>query len=691
MAEVGVEVGIDGKAFNQSVKQMETSINSLGKSIEKTFSESSRSVETFKGTLAGLAAFKAGELIVSGFNKIGQAISDSIGIAAEKEVELAKLENALIRAGLGGKKAVENFSDFADAIEKTTKFTDEAALSSVSLLANLTKLDQNGIKVAVKSATDLAAVLGTDLDSATRILIKASEGSVTALQRQGIAIEKGKTNAETYANTLKAIEKFAGAAATETNTFSGAFGQLAKASENVLESLGNIVVKNPLIIGIFKTLTESLGGLDDSVKESFSSLQSFFNGGINFSLAFSKAFIDSLDFIYKAVRGIGVGIINFVTGPIRVFARALIEVADIGGQALSVFDDKLGASVQKTVSKARQMSEALEKGLNIGEAFTDDSFLTKASKNLDSFAVKANSFYVEQGSQSEANKNKRIQDEQEASAQILAERQKLLFDISALEAQVANEKQFGQAALEVLDPTAEAELVFQREQAKAVAELEVQLQKNKELTDIENKRLADKQAKLNEELKSTQNFNNLQNTLTKNARAQELSDRNAFYNSAISLSTAKNKELAAIGKAFAIQNAIMQGYEAVQGSYRFGALTGGPFLGATFAAIAAAATAANVAKIAGVQFAEGGIVPGNSYTGDNVAARLNSSEMVLNRQQQAQLFRQANGEGGSNDSLLGAISALGDRIERMNITVVANGRELARLMNEEKRSGFAFS
>ena len=39
----------------------------------------------------------------------------------------------------------------------------------------------------------------------------------------------------------------------------------------------------------------------------------------------------------------------------------------------------------------------------------------------------------------------------------------------------------------------------------------------------------------------------------------------------------------------------------------------------------------------------GGIVPGDSYTGDNVPARVNSGEMILNRQQQARLFELANG------------------------------------------------
>lgn len=42
-------------------------------------------------------------------------------------------------------------------------------------------------------------------------------------------------------------------------------------------------------------------------------------------------------------------------------------------------------------------------------------------------------------------------------------------------------------------------------------------------------------------------------------------------------------------------------------------------------------------------FATGGVVPGNSFSGDNVLARVNSGEMILNRAQQARLFDIAEG------------------------------------------------
>ncbi len=49
-------------------------------------------------------------------------------------------------------------------------------------------------------------------------------------------------------------------------------------------------------------------------------------------------------------------------------------------------------------------------------------------------------------------------------------------------------------------------------------------------------------------------------------------------------------------------------------------------------------------------FAQGGIVAGNDFVGDNVPAFVNSGEMILNRNQQARLFELANSGGTTNNT-----------------------------------------
>ena len=61
-------------------------------------------------------------------------------------------------------------------------------------------------------------------------------------------------------------------------------------------------------------------------------------------------------------------------------------------------------------------------------------------------------------------------------------------------------------------------------------------------------------------------------------------------------------------------------------------------LGAIVASAISAASKPNIQK-----FADGGIVGGSSFTGDRVVANVNSGEMILNKTQQARLFKIANG------------------------------------------------
>ena len=96
---------------------------------------------------------------------------------------------------------------------------------------------------------------------------------------------------------------------------------------------------------------------------------------------------------------------------------------------------------------------------------------------------------------------------------------------------------------------------------------------------------------------------------------------------------------------------------------------GAPLAIAAGAALVAASSAmtANLQKAnEPARFATGGIVGGNSFMGDRVPALLNSGEMVLNKQQQSNLFAIANG-----NTKAGTVRVTGETIVRGRDIVIA--------------------
>lgn len=128
--------------------------------------------------------------------------------------------------------------------------------------------------------------------------------------------------------------------------------------------------------------------------------------------------------------------------------------------------------------------------------------------------------------------------------------------------------------------------------------------------------------------------------LKKNAQKKDVENTKSSLGVIAGLHTSNIKELFYIGKAAAIAQATINGFEAVTKAFA----VGGP-LGFILGPLVAVATAAQVAGIAAQQpgFATGGVVGGNSLQGDNVPIRVNSREAVMTLEQQQNLFDIANG------------------------------------------------
>jgi protoporphyrinogen oxidase len=125
------------------------------------------------------------------------------------------------------------------------------------------------------------------------------------------------------------------------------------------------------------------------------------------------------------------------------------------------------------------------------------------------------------------------------------------------------------------------------------------------------------------------------------------------------------------------------------------ALALGPIAGPPLAAKVNALGAINVATILATAikgYQDGGVVPGTSYSGDSVLARVNSAEVIMNRNQQANtLMAIANGGMGSSSRVEALLERLVEATENHAHPINIDGRALASAVRSQVQSGFRLS
>jgi TP901 family phage tail tape measure protein len=172
--------------------------------------------------------------------------------------------------------------------------------------------------------------------------------------------------------------------------------------------------------------------------------------------------------------------------------------------------------------------------------------------------------------------------------------------------------------------------------------------------------------------KKEQEFDNAKKEFKKKTNEEIERDQADTLTTIATLASSNNKALATIGKAAALTQIAIDGPVAV--TKAFSAFPP-PFNFAAAAAVGAAVSA-QAAKVAGVQFENGGPVGGTngaSVGGDNRVATIRDGEFVLNGQDQKVLF----------DALKSGNLGGGD------IIIKIDEREIARAVRNQKQQGFA--
>jgi hypothetical protein len=171
-------------------------------------------------------------------------------------------------------------------------------------------------------------------------------------------------------------------------------------------------------------------------------------------------------------------------------------------------------------------------------------------------------------------------------------------DIDAINAKINEQIAIIMQQTLVADQEGKRQLLNQNMLTKGM--IDIKKREKDELKKIEDKAKAENEKRVAKEISAIQD----RYALEKSLNEEKARNVESTLNYISSLSTAKNKQLAAIGKASAIASAYINTYAAANVALK----SAPPPFNFGLAALVTAAGLANVAKIVGVQLAEGGIV-----------------------------------------------------------------------------------
>lgn len=741
MAETSIKISLElvdkaaQKALGDFISKTgsaDKGLNKLNKSGTDTFANIAIGIGKTLNVYDIFAGNLAANLVVKSFEAMTEVASTlfdtflvkGVGAAAEAQKSLTSLNFALAQSGIYSKDVSTRFQAFAEELQGTTAFEDDLILKNAALIQSLANLDESGLKRATAAALDLSAGLagkGLSVEAASEALGKAANGNVTALQKMGLQIQKGRDDAETFANALRAVEtQFGGAARSQVQTYSGAVSQASNSFGNLTEEIGNFIVKNPAVISvineaskIFQELTNQLQANDNLIV----SLSETFVSFIRVS-AFLVTMLDTTIRVFQTLFGIiEIGLAVFA--PLGYAFSALTKGVKTANEEIKAFGQNmtdnltaLGSSGDGVLAKMSEnmlrLGNAAEAGigaLKIGadgsveplnrvggavKSLTDET--ESAQKRLKSFAENL----LKQSEDSQTTLDGRLQalsTSYETEKQLLQDKlaAKLILETDYLTQLKAINDQFDADVNNVETLKLEADKA--RLQQALDAKLISQIQFNNASAQIDANFEKDKQKKQSESIKRDGEIRRDQLAADKKLEEQKLNAVEGTFGALSSLMQTQSKELFEIGKAAAIAQATINTYEAVTKTmasvpYPFNI----PL--AVAQGIAGFVQVANIARMS-PSFEDGGIVPGTSFTGDRVSANVNSGEMILNRRQQRSLFDMANGGGSdqmetlmqTNNQLLSVIAGA----VQAGHQIVIDGKEVMNVIRGQLNAGRSFA
>lgn len=603
---------------------------------------------------------------VSGLAFAGLSGIIGVTIAAYKDQEKTtnQLNQALKSQGIYTKELSNYYRDIADVLQIKTGIDDDDIVKAQTKLQSY--LGQTKItRELTEALLDYSVVTGTNVTQAAMQLGKAISGDVENLRAMKLNVSENLTQSQRLSAIIDQLNgRFYGQAAAaaaglgQLNVLSKVvsdsaeiigkkFSPYVESATRILISFFNSINKNDALmnnIALILGISTGLAGLAFVTSGAGLAFIQLRNGILGANIALEAIGLS----ISTLVKATGLGLIIATLGilaynwrsTMAMMTTIFIDMANQISQAAKGIGNILAGIF--TFDK-----EQITKGIGQIKALFTAEFDTFEQTLLEQ---KKRWQVVDLNNDLEHAENKRVFREEQHLAQLTE------YEMWNAEF-VELKRQFDEGIITEQGIRNLAALDVDRNQYNK--ENTIQLEAHKKF--IENERLYGTTIATMDKILKSEQTARLQNTL------ETIS----------TLQNAHDKRLVILGKAAATANIIVNTAVGISEAWKLG-----PILGPILAPLVALAGAVQLATVAGVQFAEGGIVDGPTYPVDSVPAMLTGGEMVLNRDQQTKLFDIANNGGGSNGGIATVILELKGElmdfieaklVERQNLSISIQG------------------
>ena len=353
------ELGLDTKLFDKGIKNAQSSLNSISKSIEGVQKLIKNAFSAVGITASVRAIVKFGQSCVQSATQAGKAFNI--------------LDNTIKATGADAWTSTKELSDLAKNLSDSTNYAITEIESMQSVLLGFRNITGDAFSEASEAIMDMATVMGMDLKSATQTVGKALDDPIKgldSLRRQGFQFtDEQKEELAQLVKNGKQLEAQKIILEELSTTYGGAskagqdsFAKQRHAIENFRDTLGGKLI--PVMNVFAENTSKTLNTFTDTISKMN------FTPVVNVVSNLSKIFSSTFNKISTYLKQVKTEVTDFIS---RFNFKPILSVIDsLSGVVVTAFN--------KIKSKFKESSEGFQ---NIKESLIDFSNSEMFQKVID--------------------------------------------------------------------------------------------------------------------------------------------------------------------------------------------------------------------------------------------------------------------------------------------------------------------